>query len=69
MNVLEIFLSPPTSPIPPPPRKRPSQMTNFIRQKRQTFEEEMGVIFNSTADPRFETLSVKSELVDIVDIK
>ena len=44
-------------------------MSDFIRPKRQTFEEEMGVIFKSTAKPRVETSSVKSEPVDVVDIK
>ena len=29
----------------------------------------MGVIAKSTAKPRFETLSIKSEPVDVVDIK
>ena len=43
-------------------------MTDFIRPKRGTFEEEMGVFAKSTANPRVE-MSVKSELVDVVDIK
>ena len=40
-------------------------MTDFIRPKRRTFGDEMGVIAKSTAKLRVETLSIKSEPVDI----
>ena len=44
-------------------------MSDFIQLNRQTFEEEIGFIGMSTAKPRDETSSVKSEPVIVVDIK
>ena len=44
-------------------------MSDFIWPMRRTFEEEMNVIAKSTAKPWVETLSVKSEPIDVVDIK
>ena len=43
-------------------------MTEFIWPKRRKFDEEMGVFAKSIAKPRVKT-SVKSEQVDVVDIK
>ena len=40
-------------------------MADFIRPKRRTFEEEIGVVAKSIIKPRGETLSVKSEPVNI----
>ena len=41
-------------------------MADFIRPKQRTFEDDISLVAKSIRKPRVETLSVKSEQVDIM---
>lgn len=54
-----------TEPPPAPQLRKPPYMSDFIRLKRITFKEKIGVVAKLISKPRVETFSVKSEPVDI----
>ena len=54
--------------IPTPPRKRPRRMADFIKPKRRSFAEEMGVASKSTGK-KLDVISIKPKVEKLMEIK